>query len=141
MIRLDITSLFINANRLKVAARKLRLSRRLATPEAIRQKRLQSDPWKFCHLVFSCKSEKAIKLSRAPAIRDGLKTLNASLPASERLPEGLWNDRSSPLFCICGGKRLHVVFIGPGRKGTGLYNKREQIRRMLESVVQSNLLK
>lgn len=139
MIRLGIASLFINANRLKAAARKRRLSRRLATPAGIRRRRLRVDPWKFCHLVFSCKTEKAIRLSRVPAIRDGLKTLNVSLPVSERLPEGLWNDRSSPLFCICGGKRLHVIFVGPGRKVTGLHNKREQIRGMLESVVQSNL--
>lgn len=139
MLRLDIASLFVSANRLKSAAKKRRLSRRLATPSHIKLRRLRIDPWKFCHLTYSCKVEKAIKSGRMPEIRDALKALNSALPKAERLPEGLWNDRSSPLFCLCGGKRLHVVFIGPGSKVDSLYNRREQIRQMLGQVLQAEL--
>jgi len=139
MLRLDIASLFVNANRLKAAAKKRRLSRRLATTAQIRLRRLRIDPWKFCHLAYSCRVEKAIKSGRIPEIRDALKALNSSLPKAERLPEGLWNDRSSPLFCLCGGKRLHVVFIGPGSKVDSLYSRREQIRQMLDQVLQAEL--
>lgn len=139
MLRLDIASLFVNANRIKSAAKKCRLSRRLAMPLCIKLRRLQIDPWKFCPLIYSCRVEKAIKSGRVPEIRGALKALNSSLSEAKRLPGGLWNDRSSPLFCLCGGKRLHVVFIGPGSKVDSLYNRREQIRQMLNQVLQAEL--